>query len=434
MDREDGNQRVLINRNFNVSEDVDLRQVVGLLWGNKGIIFGASFLAAVVGALISFFLLVPEFESRAVIMPVKDKGGSSGADLMSLGASVGQIFNLGATGSELTRYSEILKSKQMAETIVNELNLVGHYTQGKENNSTISPRDREKIVLGVREGLVITLEPELVRLAYRERDPKMAETIVKTFLDQLQHSIETSVVTRAKSTENFIAARLQEMEAQLLKSEDAYTALQQKKGILRVGNQLGYSLDTASQLRSQLIEKDMEINLYKNIMKDSAEIKRMEGERAQIQVQLDKLISGSGKPISKKMEIFTPLVEGPALEKQFANAEREYLAQVRLVELMRQQLELARIESKKSEPAFQVIDPPVLGIIPVFPKKKIITAICFLVGFVLSVLFILIASQFRAQLPFVLGRLMKLDLQIDKNFTVKRMKMDTHKAQGHLDM
>ncbi|MGA0164856.1 MAG: hypothetical protein ACO3LE_11555, partial [Bdellovibrionota bacterium] len=204
--------------------------------------------------------------------------------------------------------------------------------------------------------------------------------------------------------EVFVEERLAEAEADLKQAEEAYLDLQKEEGVVALPSQVSLALSTASQIRSNIIEKEMEIDLLKSIMKDSSEIQRLESEKAQLEAQLKKIISGKEGARSKKNatpDILTPLSKSSGLEFQFANVEREYMIKTKIIELLTQQLEIAKIETKKNEPAFQVIDAPKVAVFASSPNKKLNTALGFVLGFILSAFAVLILNQFQRLPPYI---------------------------------
>jgi uncharacterized protein involved in exopolysaccharide biosynthesis len=395
-------------------DEIDLREVILLLWRNKFLIAGCSFAFATVAALVSIFHLIPQYNSKAVIMEARDNGASSNFRGMGDSSPFAAFLSFGGPGQTMLRYHEILASRQLVAHIVDENNLLSRLNvEIPAEDPKGRDRAREGLISRLRSATTLTAESAVLRIEVRDPDPVFARDMVKWYLESLRDYIRSNLVTQARSTEIFIAERLVEVETALRETELQYTALKEDQGVVQLPSQINFSLGTASQLRSQIIEKDMQIALYKDIMRDSSEVIRLEQEKKQLETQLLRLIEGSGvsKSESKKLvNIFTPLGDSSALQFKFANAERNYLTQVKLAELLRQQLEMARIESKKSEPVFQIIDEPVESVFPVSPNKRLNTVLGFLLGMIISTFAVLVLNQFQS-LPRTITRIIKVDVK-----------------------
>lgn len=397
---------------YTSDDEIDLRAVLRLLFQNYKLILGTAFSFAVVGALISLFILKPIYESTAVILSTRDQSLAGRFSSMFGNSSISQLLRFSGINQEVTQYYEILKSKTLANEVIETLDLIKLMEVEVDEGD---PLGHEKAQYWLAEELgkkvQLSMEGDILRLSYRNQNPELAHQIVAAYLSKLRKFVQKNTATVARSTQEFIEERLNEVESQLKVAEEKYLALQNTKGVVELPSQLGLTLNTASHLRSQLIEKEMEIELYKNIMKDSSEIQRLESEKAQIQAQLSRLIQGNQKNKSNnKVEVFTPLSEGASLTFQFANAERDYLMYVKLSDILRQQLELARIETKKQEPSFQIIDPPIVPLLPVGPNKKLITILSFLFGLLVSCTIIIFASN-APNLPSRVFRIVKVDIR-----------------------
>jgi len=378
------------------TEEVDLFLVLRLIFINGWIFLAAVAGGGLVGWTMAKFIMTPQYRSTAVIMPGNENSNVSGSLRNVLSSSpLGALIGASGASENTAKYVEVLESRALASKIVDGEGLV-------QNTDGLAPDEiakrREAMIEGIRSRTKVEpLTSGIIKIEFRSPSAPYSQRIVDLHLQSLQHMVGSTLQTQAKATEVFVKERLEESQKKLAEVEARYIRLQKDRGVIQLPSQLGMSLNTASQFRAQLIQKEMEIELYKNIMKDSSEVRRLEAERDQIQTQLNKLVDGPARTAkggkNKKLEVFTPLSEGPGLEMEFAAAEREYFVQSKLVELLRHQLELALIESKKQEPTFLVIDPPVVASLPYSPDVRIVTVLGALLGAFLCVVWILMVNQ-----------------------------------------
>ena len=93
-------------------------------------IVGLFVVAVLYAGTYNYFFATRIFESRASILPPKESGGGSGA-LSSALSGGGAVQLLGglltSSGSSKDTFVAILKSRTMAEELVNRFNLTDHY-------------------------------------------------------------------------------------------------------------------------------------------------------------------------------------------------------------------------------------------------------------------------------------------------------------------
>ncbi len=350
------------------------------------------------------------YEARAVIM--SGVSSSSGGLLSELKGGVPLMGILGVGGGDqvLQRYERILKSRSFVRDMLNEHGLYEVLQEGASRLQGMPDEEkRERIVRNMVGGTIVANSPPVLEIAFQSTRPEVAFKVVDAYLKSLRNFVNSNTLTQAKSTEMFIKERLEDAQTKLSEVEEKYTELQSKTGTYYLPVQSGQALGAAANLEAQLIEKEIEIAMMKDVMRSSGEIKRLESERDQIQRQLDKLIHGksanrtSSDASGKKL--FTPLKDIPSLEMEFASARRDYLIQGRLVELLQKQLEIAQIETKKSDPIFQVVDAPVVPVLPAGPSRRLITLVGMMLGLFLCSLGAIIYYHLPARASEQLGRI-----------------------------
>lgn len=383
-------------------DEIDLKVLVTGILRNYKVLLLTAFAFAFVAAFLSRYVLTKKYESYALILPSDRQENSASSALQGMASSMGltQFLGQGTATDSLARYGVILRSRSILEMAAANPAISEKLLEKKQIDPLASEADR--ILQGASymgQGAFFDSEDQVIRVRFRDPDPVFAKLATSALLESLQKFLDSTMVARAKSTENFVAERLIEAEETLKEIETASLAMQKSEGVVQFPSQSSLAISSAANLRSQLMEKDLEINMYKEILKNSSEVKRLESERRQISSQIEKLMSGESKNLANKngvkaVDIFTPIRNIPSLGMEIARSERGYLSQVKVVELLRQQLEISKIETKKSEPSFQVIDPPILSRVPTSPKLSLNVLLGFFLGLSLATLFVVFFTQF----------------------------------------
>ncbi len=396
------------------SDEIDLLVLFRLVVRNFKFLALVSLAFAVTGALWSMFVMQPIFESKAMI--TNRTSDSRAGQLGSTVSPLIQLLSMSGGNQQVAQFQKILESRALTEAVIDEGGLLKKLNLAEDQQHGLAGT-KARLAKSLEKGVFIELEGDFLTISYRHTDPQFAYEIITLYLDQLTKRIQGTMQTSAKATEIFIEKRLQEAEVSLAEVEKKYVNFQKSEGLVALPSQLGITLSAASSLRNRLIEKEMEIALYRDIIKDSSEIQRLESERLQIKTQLDKLIEGqnrtsargsgtTGSQSNRNIEIYTPLKQTGTLSVEFANMERLYLSQIKLVELLKNQLEVARIDSKRQESGFLTIDPPTIPIYQVAPNKTIITILSGMLGILIASLIVLMMNSIRT-LPRFMYRIVK---------------------------
>jgi uncharacterized protein involved in exopolysaccharide biosynthesis len=104
------------------SDEIDLFELVEKIWEGKVWVIGCAALFGLLGSL-NAFLTTPQFESKAVLAPVK-KGGGSSAGASALLSQLGPIAGIAGVSAPAEVSSATLKSVQFAEDFIVKYDLM----------------------------------------------------------------------------------------------------------------------------------------------------------------------------------------------------------------------------------------------------------------------------------------------------------------------
>jgi len=129
--------------------EIDLLELAGILLGKWWLIILISITTAIIGFAISFFLIVPKYESTTKIYILNKN------DSQTVTYSDVQL------GSQLTKdYSELINSRYVLEEVVQKLDLNMEYSDMKKKISVTTPSDTR-----------------IVSITVTDKDPVMAMNI-----------------------------------------------------------------------------------------------------------------------------------------------------------------------------------------------------------------------------------------------------------------
>lgn len=100
------------NHGGNDTIEIDLLEIIHILWSRFWIILGAGLLAAVIGFVISRFVLTPTYESTTKIY------------ILNKSENTAVTYSDVQMGTQLTKdYAELINSRYVLETVIEQLSL-----------------------------------------------------------------------------------------------------------------------------------------------------------------------------------------------------------------------------------------------------------------------------------------------------------------------
>jgi len=386
------------------NRDLELAEILSIWTKNWKLLALSALGFGVIAGAVSFFFFKRVYRSQAtVFIGSPGSSGIGGLAALAGNSGLGSLLNFGGADTNKDRMIAVLQSDQIIFSVIDDLDLMSVYQPEDAKGSELAKAvGRELLKVLVHDNTDIDSDGSVVKVSFRGPTPELAASVVGAYLENLKVFLSESLVTKAKRTEDFIKDRLSEAEKGLEDAKNKYIALQTNKGVIRLSSQAGLALKTASELQARLIEKDIELELYRDILKDSSEVERLAFEKKEIQRQIKLLVDGGqvdhlpskpGQKTKARVNLMTPLRKIPNLEAEFAEAQAELSGQKLLVDSLRIQYEGARIETKRDEPSFEIIDLPRPIIIPDGPSHKLNVIFGMLAGLLIAGAYVFLGAS-----------------------------------------
>ncbi len=342
-------------------------------------------LAVTVTAAVVSFLLPKTYRSSATIMPPKNTGSMN---LLSLSSStlMRQFSPLralsGGLSPDLYGYVSILKSRTLAELVVNHFDLKRRY--GTTMMMKAVKQLQNNTDYTVNEETTITIMAE-------DEDARMARDIVAYFLLKLDSLQRDLTVREARENREFIEKRLQQNRDEMRAAEITMKEFQEKNGVVALPSEATASVSAYAEVYAQKMMKELEVSyLERALGRDNPQLQTSRLELA----EFNRLLS-----------------EVPGQGMEFLRLYREYAIQQKLFEILLPLYEQARIEEQRNTSTLLVIDPPEVPERHSAPKRMIITIVFFFLSLILAVAAVVVSTRLedmRQARPEQHARLMAL--------------------------
>lgn len=328
--------------------------------------------ATVITGINGKFFATKLYEAKATIMPAREEvmggglsfggsggGGSKGQGSGGGGSGIGVLMEgLGGAKSGPTimeTLHALFLSRRMAESVINELNLLAYY-------------DAPSMSLAVD---ILRGETDLRRtpdktyeIIILTRDPEMAARIANTYADKVDKLNRELSLTSTKRHRVFVEQRLLEKAKTLEVAEQALREFQTQHRTFDVSEQTEAAMQAVADLHGQIVQQEVELAaLREYTTPDHPQIAGYQAQIAELRRQLDRLEQNQGgmgkegkgrRSLSKKS--FLAFEEAPTIALDYLRLMRKIKVEEAIYGMLLGTLEQAKITEMKDLPTVQVLD------------------------------------------------------------------------------
>ncbi len=383
-----------------VAEDeIDLAALAATLWARKGTLLAATLAGGAIAGAIAF-AMPNVYTARASLMPL-ESSGSGGGRMAAMMSAMGDLpISLPGGGSTPgEKFVAILESRTVAEQVITRNNLLPVLFADRWDAATrawkpsgwleakAEPPTMQDAVASLKDNVRVSKgkKVDLIEIQADALSPDTAASLANAYLVELNHFLQGTTLTSAKRNLKFLEQQVAEVTRELEGFENQRKVFQERHKIVALDEQAKASVEAYAQFQAQLVAKQMELKLLEGSAGTAdVQVVGLKQEIAELSGRVQALESGKGNG-------FFSLKELPKLGLQLAHIERGLLTKGKVLEMLTQQMELARIEEARETLAFQVIDRAIAPEKKSKPKRSLITLFGLLIGMgvgVVSVLFL----------------------------------------------
>lgn len=305
-----------------------------------------SFLTVVLGYLAVYFLIPPQYDSKALIVateegqmnPLSAIGGNFSSlplDLLGFG---------GITSSEkYDLFTTIIYSRTNLEDLIEKFNLQEDY--GKES--------MEKTVKLVRKLIEVNITDESAyEITVRAISPEKSAEITNYLVEKVNNEVVNLNVKKANENRRFLEDRYEEILINVTNSEDSLRSFQERTGMLEAESQTKSIIEAYAELESGLASKQIELAVVEQVTgKNSPQANNLRVTVEKYKSRINDYIYGKDKE-----SVLLPLNKLPKDIIQYYRHFREVEIHNAMLEFIIPLYEQARFEEVKAIPVLQIID------------------------------------------------------------------------------
>ena len=332
-------------------DEVNLLDYWRVIWKRRWLIGGLC-VAAVLTAMVVSLQMPKIYESTASILPPLSSGGSGSgmaAAAAALGAGgLGSLPGMPATTVDI--FVALLKSKTLAEQIVERFDLVSVYRSETDEDAIKALEGRTKISVS---------KEKVIRVTVEATDPKLAADVANGYTDGLDRLNRTLAISKVSQNRLFVEKRLAEVMANLTVAEEDLASFQARKKTISLGQQTSAALSAATAIQSRISAAEVQLEVIQNYYTpENPDVVKLQLELDKLRQQLYVLESGKGgKGMLPGDRLHPAFVTVPSLSLEFTRLMRKVKVQETLYSMLAAEYEQTKLAEARDTPTVQVLDP-----------------------------------------------------------------------------
>jgi uncharacterized protein involved in exopolysaccharide biosynthesis len=361
-----------------------------LLYRRRRFLLRAVVLGAAIFTTIAF-LIPRRYQSTARIMPPDNSAaaGLAGRLAANIGGLAGTVPQLGMKDNG-AMFVAVLNSRTMADRLIDRFDLrkvygVRLYATARKklaDNTSIS----EDRMSGV------------ITITVTDRDPKRAAALAAGYVDHLNSMVAELSTSAARRERVFLEGRLKNVQQEWENAARELGQFSSKNTTLDMATQGRATLDAATNLESQLIAAQAELQGLKQIYSENnARVRSVQAKVDELQSKEGQLV---GSPEASGAAAVPPGNSGPIpslrslplLGATYGDLYSKASVDETVFVLLTQQYELAKVEEAREIPTVKVLDDPYVPEKKSFPHRVPIVAGGTLAAFLFAVFWVLVDS------------------------------------------
>lgn len=343
----------------------------------KKFLISLAVVVAVLSYLGIYFLIPPQYDATAVIVPSEqDQMGGIGSLLKSFSNLPVSIPGLKkSTSTDI--YKTIIYSRTSMEKLIEKFGL--HQEYGNDLMEETIKEARSNVFAD-------ETKENAYEITVRASSPKKAAEMTNYLVDLLNKTIIEMDVRKSKENREFLANRYDEVKNALRMAEDSLTQFQNRTGILMAEDQTKASIEAYTKLEADLAAKQTELSIVQKLYgQDSPQAYSSKIAVTEYENKLNKIKAGTDGN-----DLFLALKNLPAKGMNYLRKYRDVKINQAMLEFIIPLYEQARFEEQKNIPFLQIIDHAKAPEKKAYPKRGLITVMITSIVLIFALLLIIL--------------------------------------------
>jgi tyrosine-protein kinase Etk/Wzc len=303
------------------------------------------FISTAIGVAIAFAWPKTYKAESVIIPPVSESSGIT---------SIMGGFKLNLLGDNLIKadnYETIIYSTTMKKKLIEKFNLTEVYGTEKFTSLSKALEGNIEVDLGLSGGFgYLTIFS--LKIIVLDDDPERAQEMNKFIVEELNTTIAEANMAKARNLKLFLEKRYNSIMDSLIAAEDSIASFQKTTGFFSVSNQLDVIITAVTQLKSEIMKKEIELELLAintsktnpNYIKTKLELETLKRKYKNMFDQEKEMRS----------DLYLPITDIPDHAIDLLRLKRNVTLYTTMLDFIVPQFEQAKIQEQKSIPTFHI--------------------------------------------------------------------------------
>jgi uncharacterized protein involved in exopolysaccharide biosynthesis len=208
-------------------------------------------------------------------------------------------------------------------------------------------------------------------------------------LDQVNRS---KLVSKAKNSRLYLERQIQKTKSELDSAYSRLVAFQRSSKLLSLDKQLDGIIRTAAEIKTRLVEAEVELGFGKQDLKQSSRaLLEAQARVDAIQKQYENLLSGSQ---GQTPDYTVAMNKLPDVSRELAYLLREIKILEEVNVFLNRQYYKEKVQEARDLPTVQILDPAVPAHMRTFPKRMMWIVVSFFLSFVTGCVVVFVRETF----------------------------------------
>lgn len=359
---------------------MSFHEIINTIIFNRKPILTVTVLTTILLFLILLFVYPLSYEAPVTILPPEKNSKMGGlSSLLGVEDFSGMVTS-GLSNASSQLFAEILKSRTAALYVVRKHNLVEFYKSKNEIEAARELNDNLNIKIN-KEGIIslgVKLSTSFFPLFSSEKDSvkKLSVKISNSYVEALDKINREKLASKAKRARIYIESQLDLTKKLLDSAEYALMQFQKKNKTVSLPDQVKAAIESAANLKSDIIKTEIELGLLEpNLKENSRILVNLKSRLQELRNQYSKMEMGN-------QDYLVAFKDVPEIGRELAQLFREVKIQNEVYFLLEQQYFKEKIQENRDLPTVEILDEAIPPRKPVSPRLILST----IVGSVLSFL------------------------------------------------
>jgi uncharacterized protein involved in exopolysaccharide biosynthesis len=364
--------------------EISLLDLLIVLAERKRLIICVTAAFAVLAIVIS--LLLPVRYTATVTLLPPQQNNSMGAAMASQLGSMGGMAALAGGGFGLKNPNDMFvgmfQSRTVEDAMVQHFGLMQEYHAKYPSYARKAFESCATVDGSGKDGLI--------HISVKDRDPQRAAELANGYVDQFRIQSQHLAITEASQRRLFFERELAQAKDNLANAEEALKQTEQTTGLIQLDSQARALIESAASLRAQITDREVQIQgMQTYATGENAQLVQAQRELEGLRAQLAKLGGTEG---STGGELIVPKGKVPQASLEYVGKLRDVKYNETIFDILARQFEVAKLDEAKQGALIQVVDPAVTPDRKSSPKRTLIVLIATVGGFLLGILWALMAK------------------------------------------